>query len=169
MNYSSASPGSHYGVSIILHKFIVWKFNFYFKKKISILWICSWKFYLFFQGPPVSGTGPPGPGTPIMPSPQGSCHSFHKIRYLDHKPLHEQYLNNFTFSECEAALIFCSAFVLYTFYHTLNGARCSLLLVCFRNNFRKIIIKLCCYMCVYILNYIFKKVTWVFCKFIVLL
>ncbi|GBM78233.1 hypothetical protein AVEN_77745-1 [Araneus ventricosus] len=36
MNYSSASPGSHYG------------------------------------GPPVSSTGPPGPGTPIMPSPQGS-------------------------------------------------------------------------------------------------
>ncbi|XP_067120676.1 single-stranded DNA-binding protein 3-like isoform X1 [Centruroides vittatus] len=25
-----------------------------------------------YGGPPVSGTGPPGPGTPIMPSPQGS-------------------------------------------------------------------------------------------------
>ena len=25
-----------------------------------------------YGGPPVSGAGPPGPGTPIMPSPQGN-------------------------------------------------------------------------------------------------
>lgn len=51
MNYSSASPGSHYG------------------------------------GPPVSGTGPPGPGTPIMPSPQDSTSSGGESMYAMMKPV----------------------------------------------------------------------------------
>ncbi|XP_077500538.1 sequence-specific single-stranded DNA-binding protein isoform X14 [Amblyomma americanum] len=51
MNYSSASPGSHYG------------------------------------GPPVSGSGPPGPGTPIMPSPQDSSNSGGDGMYAMMKPV----------------------------------------------------------------------------------
>lgn len=51
MNYSSASPGSHYG------------------------------------GPPVSGAGPPGPTTPIMPGPQDSSNSGNDGMYTMMRPV----------------------------------------------------------------------------------